>query len=255
MEHRDIDDRARDRHRVHGLARNLTEIFARHKALRAMILRNRLRDAHHKPAHDDGEILLAAIVADGLLHLCKADHIDRHPPAVAGHEARKLQNLFLRALGGVGVREEMNALNFYAALGDHVASDRRVDTARQQHRRTSARTCGKTARAGNGGTVDIGRCLADLDVHNVGGIMDIDRDVREFFCDPAADFLGDLDGVEGEALVRALGLDLEALLHGKLVSEVLYDSLENRVEVLFAGAAAAHRRDTENRAAGLPCAV
>ena len=103
--------------------------------------------------------------------------------------------------------------------------------------------------------MDIGRCLADLDVHNVAGIVHIDRDVREFFCNPAANFLGDLDGVEGEALIGALGLDLEALLHGKLVSEVLYDSLENRVEVLFTGAAAAHRRDTENRAAGLPCAV
>ena len=149
----------------------------------------------------------------------------------------------------------MDALNFHAALGDHVASDRRVDTARQQHRRTSARTCGKTACTGNGGTVDIGRCLADLDVHNVAGIVHIDRDVREFFCNPAANFLGDLDGVEGEALIGALGLDLEALLHGKLVSEVLYNGFENRVQVLFTGAAAAHRRNAENRAAGLPRAV
>ena len=149
----------------------------------------------------------------------------------------------------------MNALNFYAALGDHIARDRRVDTARQQHRRTSSRAGGKAACTGNGGTVDIGRCLADLDVHNVAGIVHIDRDVREFLRNPAADFLGDLDGVEGEALVRALGLDLEALLHGKLVAEVFHDSLENRVQVLFTGAAAAHRRDTENRAAGFPRAV
>ena len=149
----------------------------------------------------------------------------------------------------------MDALNFYAALGDHIARDWRVDAAREEHCRASACAGRKAARAGNRGTVDIGRRLADLDVHNVGGIMDIDRDVREFFCDPAADFLGDLDGVEGEALVRAFGLDLEALLRGKLVSEVLYDSFENRVQVLFTGAAAAHRRDTENRAAGFPRAV
>ena len=134
----------------------------------------------------------------------------------------------------------MDALDFHAALGDHIARDRRVDAAREEHCRAAARAGGKAARAGNGGTVDIGRCLADLDVHNVAGIVHIDRDVREFFCNPAANFLGDLDGVEGEALIGALGLDLEALLHGKLVAEVFHDSLENRVQVLFTGAAAAH---------------
>ena len=63
-------------------------------------------------------------------------------------------------------------------------------------------------------------------IRDRAGIVHIDRDVREFLRNPAADFLGDLDGVEGEALIGALGLDLEALLHGKLVSEVflLYTS-------------------------------
>ena len=149
----------------------------------------------------------------------------------------------------------MDALNFHAALGDHIARDRRVDAAREEHCRASACAGRKAARAGNGGAVDIGRRLADLNVHNVAGIVHVDRDVREFLRNPAADLLGDLDGVEGEALIGALGLNLEAFLYGKLVSEVLYDSFENRVEVLFTGAAAAHRRDTENRAAGLPRAV
>ena len=86
-------------------------------------------------------------------------------------------------------------------------------------------------------------------------MVHIHQGVGVCLCQPTANLLGDGNGIQRELLIGALGLDLEALLYGKLVAEVFHDSLENRVQVLFAGAAAAHRRNTENRAAGFPRAV
>ena len=149
----------------------------------------------------------------------------------------------------------MDALDLHAALGDHIARDRGIDAAREQHRRPSARAGRQTARAGHRRAVDIGRGLADFDVDGVIRGMDIDRDIREFLGQTAADLLRDLDGVEREALVRALGLDLEAPGHGQLVAEIVADGGKDGVEILLARAAAAHLRHAEDGAAGLPRAI
>ncbi len=250
-----MDDRAGHGHGVHGLRGDLPEVFARDEALRAVVPADCLGDAHHEAAHDDGEVFLAAVVADGLLDLGEADDVDGHAAAELRHDVRQLQHLFLCQLGGIGIGEEMDALDLHAALGDHIARDRGIDAAREQHRRPSARAGRQTARAGHRRTVDIGRGLADLDVDGVIRGMDIDRDIREFLGQTAADLLRDLDGVEREALVRALGLDLEALGHGQLVAEIVTDGGKDGVEILLARAAAAHLRHAEDGAAGLPRTV
>ena len=255
MEDWHMDDRAGHGHGVHGLGRDLTEIFAGDKALRAVVAADGLCNAHHKAAHDDREVFLTAVVADGLLNFGKADDINGHAAAELRHDVRQLQNLFLGKLRGVRVREEVDAFDLHAALGDHVTRDRGIDTAGEQDCRASASARRQAACAGDGRAVDVGRRLADLDIDGIVGVVDVDQNVREFLCQPSADLLRDLDGVQREALIRALGFDLEAFGCGQLIAQILADGVKHGVEIFSAGTAAAHLGHAEDRAAGLPRAV
>ena len=58
--------------------------------------------AHHKPAHDQGEVILRTVGADGLLDLCEGDDIDVQPPAPGGQELGQFQHLFPGLLRGIG---------------------------------------------------------------------------------------------------------------------------------------------------------
>ena len=149
----------------------------------------------------------------------------------------------------------MNALQLHTALRDHIARNRRINAAREQHRSPSARPGRQSARTGHRRPMHIRRCLTYLNVHHITRIVHIDRHLRKFLGNSAADVLRDLDGIQREPLVRPLRFHLEALLHRQLVSEILHNRLEDRVQILLARAAAAHLRDAEDRAAGFPRAV
>ena len=103
----------------------------------------------------------------------------------------------------------MDALEFHAALGDHVARNRRIDAAREQHRRPTARAGGQTASAGRSRSVDISGVVTHLDVYNIVRIVNVNGNVRKRLCEPSADLLRNLDRVQRELFVRTLGLDLE----------------------------------------------
>ena len=154
-----------------------------------MVAANGLRDAHHKAAHDDREVFFAAMVTDGLLNFSKTDDIDGHTAAELRHDVRQFQNLFLCQLRGIRIREEMDALDFHAAFGDHIARNRRVNAAGEQNCCASAGSGRQAACTRNRRAVDIGRSLTDLDIDSIIGIVDINQNVREFLCQPAADLL------------------------------------------------------------------
>ena len=71
------------------------EALFRRKAAAAVVARDALGDHHHKPAHDEREVFLRTVVADGLLNFGKADDVHGHSAAEARHQAGKLQPLSL----------------------------------------------------------------------------------------------------------------------------------------------------------------
>ena len=71
----------------------------------------------------------------------------------------------------------------------------------------------------------------------------------------SADLLGQLDGVQGELFIRALGLYLERSGAVQIVAQVILDGIKNSIQVLLTGTAAAQAHHTKDSMAGLPGAV
>ena len=124
-----------------------------------------------------------------------------------------------------------------------------------EHRSPTAHAGGQSAGAGHGGAMDVGGEVPHLHMHRVVRVVDVHGHLGEGLGQPSADLLGELNGVEGEGLVGALGFDLKTLGHAELVSEIRKYRGIDGVGGLFAGAAAAHGGDAEHRGAGLPGAV
>ena len=95
----------------------------------------------------------------------------------------------------------MHALQLHAALGDHVARDRRIDAAGQQQHGSASHARGQAARSGLRRAVHIGRAVAHLDIDRVIRVMHIDRHVRKGLSQTAADLLRQADGRQRKALV------------------------------------------------------
>ena len=94
--------------------------------------------------------------------------------------------------------------------------------------------------------MDIRRKVAHLDVDDQFRIVYIDLDVGISLVQLAADVLAQLDAGHREALVAALGLDLEALRAEHIVPQIVDGELRYRVLVLFAGGGAAELDDAEH---------
>ena len=149
----------------------------------------------------------------------------------------------------------MNSLHLHAPLRHHIGRHGGIDAAGEQHHRPSADAGGQAARTRFGGAVDVGGQIPHLHVHGVFRVMHVHLHPRMDFRQPSADLLGQLDGGQGEALVRPLGLHLEGLGTVQVVPQIVFDSGKNRIQVLLAGAAAAQAHHAENGAAGFPCSV
>ena len=89
-------------------------------------------------------------------------------------------------------------------------------------------------------------------LHRVLRPVDIHQDTGMGLRQPPADFLGNLDGGHGEGLIRTLGLHFEGLGAVQVLSQIVFHSVKNGVQVLFTGAAPAQAHHTENRMAALP---
>ena len=82
--------------------------------------------------------------------------------------------------------------------------------------------------------MDIGRIVANFDMHDELGVVDVDLARWERLMQRAADLLGDLDRRQGEGLVGALALDLEAPGRAHLARKVLLRRGDDLLDVLFA---------------------
>ena len=146
----------------------------------------------------------------------------------------------------------MDALDLHAPFCHHIGRHRGVDAAGEQHHGPSAHACGQTAGAGFGGTVDVGHLIPYFDIDRVFRVVDVHLQVGIGLGDAAADLLGDLDGVEREALVRPLGFHLEAFGGQQVVVQKFLNGCKYGIQVLHAGAAAAQGHHAEDVVAGVP---
>ena len=244
-----------DRHRRHGLAGHLSQTLAGDQSASAHPVCDHLRNAHHEPAHGQGEVGLRTAPAQLLLDAGEGDDVHGQATAVAGQQAGQLQHLLLGLVGGVRVAEEMHHLQCQAALGHHVAGHRGVNAAGEQCHSTSAHTHRQAASARLRVGVDIAGKVADFQVDDQLRIVDVHLQMRVGFREQAAYVLAQLDGGHGEGLVAALGLHLEALGVFQVLVQIGTGGLEKGVRVLLAGFGTGQAHDAKQLLHGLPCAV
>ena len=254
------DEGAEDRHggdglgdaqAQHGLACHLAQGFAGDQGLGPGLLGNGLRQAHHEAAHDEGEELLGAVLANFLLDFGEGDDVDDHAAAGGGEEPGKLDDLVLGLLGGVGRGDEVDHLQLYAAAGDHPGGDGGVQAAGEEAHSVAAGADGQSTCTGDGGCMDVGELLTDLHVNRQVRLVDIHADAGESLCQLAAHGLGDLDGVEIEVLVRPLALHLEGLGLGELPGQILLGGGDDGFHALLAGHGPGNSHYAEDLLAGL----
>ena len=149
----------------------------------------------------------------------------------------------------------MDRLNLHTTLCHHIGSNGRIDTAGQQAHGSAAHTGGQATGTGFRRTMDISCQITNFHIDCVVRTMDIHLHIGMSLCQSTTDLLRELDGIQGEALVGALGLHLEGLGAIQLLAQIIFNRLKNGIHILFAGTAAAQTHHTENAPASFPCAI
>ena len=122
----------------HGLAGHLAHRLARDQRQAFFFPGNPLGNAHHVSPHDQGGVILGALLMNLHLNLRKGHHVNLDPAAVIGKNLRQIQHLLLGELAGVREGMIMHRHQLHPALGDHVSGHRAVNAAGKQQRRFSA---------------------------------------------------------------------------------------------------------------------
>ena len=174
LQNRQVDDRLRGCHCLHGLACDLTEVFAGDYCLCAVCLGNAACDAHHESAHNEGKIILGALCPYLLLNVRERDDLDGHFAAVGRQYLSELDDLLLCLLGGVREREKVHGNEPHAALCDHIGRNGAVYTAGQQRYADTVRANRHAACTRGRRSVDIGGKVTDFDMDHELRLMHID---------------------------------------------------------------------------------
>ena len=132
LENRHGDHRLCGSHRLHGLRGDLAEILSGNYRLGSVIVCYTLRDPHHEPSHNEGEILLRALFAYLLLNAGKGYYFYRQFTAVVLKNMRKFEYFFLGCFRSIREREEMNGYYFDPSFGYHICRHRAVYASGQQ---------------------------------------------------------------------------------------------------------------------------
>ena len=111
----------------------------------------------------------------------------------------------------------MDHLQLYAPAGHHPGGYRAVQSAGEQAHGVSAGAHRKPPGPGNGRSVDIGVLFADLHVNRQIRVVDVHLYMGKGVRQIAAYLLGDLNGVQGKALVCPPALYLKGAGGGKFI--------------------------------------
>ncbi len=200
-------------------------------------------------------MVLRALAADLLLDLGEGDDVHVEPPGPGGQLPGQLQHLVAGQLAGVGGRGEVDHLQLYAPLGDHVGGHRGIDAAGEQAHGAAAHADGQAAGGAHSGGVDVSRILPDLDMDGELRVVNVHRQVGKGVVKLAAHPLAQLDGAHGEALVGPLRLHLEGPGLRQRPAQIGAGVFQNGLRRLFTGHGPRDGDNAEDVGAGVVGAV
>ena len=111
------------------------------------------------------------------LNICKVYDMKRNRAGIAGNQLCQINHLLLCTVTGIGRCMEINCINLYAPLGNHIACYRAVDSAGQKKHGFSVRSHRHTAGARNHQGVNIDY-LSNLNLQKNLWLMHIYRSFR-----------------------------------------------------------------------------
>ena len=153
---------------------------------------------------------MGTVLIDGKLDVGKVDDVEIDGSGICGDDLRKVHYLLLCSFGGIRRCVEIDRIERYAALGDHIARNGRIDASGKKEHSLAVCTNGHSAGAGNGFRVDIS-LVAELYVKEDVGLSDIDLERRKSIQYGFPEICRNLHGIEGVSLVSSSAYDLEGL--------------------------------------------
>ena len=109
---------------LHSLGCYLSDALAGYKSHASGSCCQDIRDLHHISSHDDGELVVWALLIYVHLNIGKVDNVKLDVSCVLGDDTCQVDNLLLGLLTGVWRSIEVNSLQINASLGNHVACNR-----------------------------------------------------------------------------------------------------------------------------------
>ena len=220
--------------RLHGLACDLTEAFARDQCIAFVFRGSAFCKTHHKATEQESEVILLAVVTENFLNFRYGNDMYVDLSRKFGELFCEGENLFFCAFAGIGEAFEMHGIETNAALGDHEACNGAVDTAGEEEKSLAVGADGHTADCLFLTCADISGVITnlyadgDLGVVNVHALSSVG-----FLKNYSADLCGNFGRGEREFLVGALCFYLEGARVLDVGHELRFHGVQDGIHILF----------------------
>ena len=194
--------------RLHGLGGYLSDAFTGNQAKALIFFGNDLCDFHHITAHDNGKLFMRAFLINVKLNIGKVNGMQINRTRVAGYLSCKIHYLLLRTVTGIWGCMEVNCINLYASLGDHIACNRGINTAGQKEHCLAVTADRHSAGARNFHRINI-NLFTDFNVEHNIRMMNIHAHFRKRIEDYSTHFTVYLLGIHRIILPCTTGIYLE----------------------------------------------
>ena len=114
---------------LYGLGCHLPDALAGYECQGIALFRDLFCDLHHVAAHDDGQLLMRALLVNVELDVGKVYNMQRDRSGIACYQLCQINHLLLCTVTGIWRSMEVNRIDLHAALCDHVACYRAINTA------------------------------------------------------------------------------------------------------------------------------
>ena len=210
---------------LYGLGGNLSDAFAGDQTKAFIFLGDGLCDLHHITAHDNRKFFMRAFLIDVKLNIGKVNGMQINRTRVAGYLSGKIHYLLLRTVTGIWGCMEVNCINLYTSLSDHIACNRGINTTGQKEHCLAVTADRHSTGARNFHRINI-NLFTNFNVEHNIRMMNIYTHFRERIKNYSTHFTVYLLGIHRIILPRTAGIYLEGnVLIRIILVHIIYHGL------------------------------
>ncbi len=141
---------------------HLTDAFPCNQCHGTILLGNGLRNPHHIPSHNDGQLLMWTLFINIQLDIRKIHNVQLNRSRIFCHQTCQFLYFLSGTLTGVWGRMEIDCINGHTPFGDHISCHRTVDSTGQQQCGTSGSAKRHPSRSLNLNGIHIDKLISHL---------------------------------------------------------------------------------------------